>query len=97
MYCHSKKTEFFSCFVYCIQVLESYSLFNRWKAKNTLLLSLVFSISPNIYIEILQTDFPTFLFLNKKLREIIKRSKHNHSIYSQNVFSRLHIDVVRRK
>ena len=39
---------------------ESYSLFNRWKAENTLLLSLVFSLSPNIYIQILQTDLPTF-------------------------------------
>ena len=40
---------------------ESCSLFNRWKAKNTLLLSLIFSLSPDIYIQILQTDLPTFL------------------------------------
>ena len=47
---------------------ESYSLFNRWKAKNTLLLSLVFSLSPYS-----PNRSPYISSLNKKLWELVKR------------------------
>ena len=57
-------------------------------------------LSPNIHIQILQTDRHTFPSMNE-LREFDKRSRHfplgDHFINSHNLISRYCMDIIRRK
>ena len=56
-------------------------------------------LSPNIHVQILQTDL--YIFLKNELREFDKRSKHflsgDHFINSHNLISCQGMNIVRRK
>ena len=57
-------------------------------------------LSPNIHIQILQTDRHTFPSMNE-LKKFDKRSRHfplgDHFINSHNLISRYCMDIIRRK
>ena len=57
-------------------------------------------LSPNIHIQILQTDQHTFPSMNE-LKKFDKRSRHfplgDHFINSHNLISRYCMDIIRRK